>query len=277
MYCKKCGRQLENDAVFCSACGERTNQTTEYEASTPLRATDEHKIETVAKVEESLPAPQPESEKKTKKKLIISSVILLSILLSILLPIVIKYSRVNEIPNYYFDFGSIGYSYPSGEPENKTFCVDVTLVSDVKAYDLEIEVYVYSANELVTKFKSKTDTALRGRNTTKITIDFPDKSLINTGKYDYCFTATAKTHDKLPSIEYGTVTFLNYDNSVFETVIVEKRAGDTPIYPIPKRSGYTFDGWYYDPYFKQEFEMGEQHVYKEEYEDVVLYPKWVKN
>ena len=147
----------------------------------------------------------------------------------------------------------------------------------MKAYDLAIEVYVYSGNKFITKFVSKTQTTLRGRNTTAITIDFPDKNLLDKSKYNYCFAATAKTHDKLPSIEYGTVTFLNYDNSVYETVIVEKRAGDTPIYPIPDRNGYTFAGWYYDSGFKQEFYMSQQHVYREQYEDVVLYPKWIKN
>ena len=125
--------------------------------------------------------------------------------------------------------------------------------------------------------QSEIYTTLRGHNTTYITIEFPDKSLLDRSKYNYCFTATAKTHDKLPSIEYGTVTFLNYDNSVYETVIVEKRAGDTPIYPIPERNGYTFAGWYYDSSFKQEFYMSQQHVYREQYEDVVLYSKWIKN
>jgi len=277
MYCKKCGKQLESDAVFCSSCGTKTNNATEDEALVLEQTLGDYKEQTDVLNEENTFNLNVNDKKRTKAKIIISCIVALSIILSIIIPITIKNSRVTEIPNYYFDFGSQRISHPVGSPENKSFSVDVTLVSSVKAYDLAIEVYVYSGNKFITKFVSKTQTTLRGRNTTAITIDFPDKSLLDRSKYNYCFTATAKTHDKLPSIEYGTVTFLNYDNSVYETVIVEKRAGDTPIYPIPERNGYTFAGWYYDSSFKQEFYMSQQHVYREQYEDVVLYSKWIKN
>ena len=277
MYCKKCGKQLESDAVFCSSCGTKTNNATEDEALVLEQTLGDYKEQTDVLNEENTSNLNVNAKKKPKVKIIVSCIITLSIILSIIIPITIKNSRVTEIPNYYFDFGSQSISHPVGSPENKSFSVDVTLVSSVKAYDLAIEVYVYSGNKFITKFVSKTQTTLRGRNTTAITIDFPDKSLLDRSKYNYCFTATAKTHDKLPSIEYGIVTFLNYDNSVYETVIVEKRAGDTPIYPIPERNGYTFAGWYYDSSFKQEFYMSQQHVYREQYEDVVLYSKWIKN
>ena len=169
-----------------------------------------------------------------------------------------------------------GTSNPVGSPNEKTFFVDVDLVCDIDVYDILIDVYIYSGNKYITKFTYETD-SLTSPGSYYLNIEFEDKNLLDTSKYDYYFTATAKTHDKLPSIEYGTVTFLNYDNSVYETVIVEKRAGDTPIYPIPERNGYTFAGWYYDSGFKQEFYMSQQHVYREQYEDVVLYSKWIKN
>ncbi len=276
MYCKKCGKQLENDAIFCSSCGTKTNSATEDKALFLEQTLDDYEAHTDVQKEENTCGLNVNGKKRTKTKIIISCVIILSIVLSILIPTIIKYSRVNDVPNYYFDFGMQGTSTPVGSPNEKTFFVDVDLVCDIDVYDILIDVYVYSGNKYITKFTYETD-SIRSPGSYYLNIEFEDKNLLDTSKYDYYFTATAKTHDKLPSIEYGTVTFLNYDNSVYETVIVEKRAGDTPIYPIPERSGYTFAGWYYDSSFKQEFYMSQQHVYREQYEDVVLYPKWIKN
>ena len=47
---------------------------------------------------------------------------------------------------------------------------------------------------------------------------------------------------------------------------------DEPFFPdIPDKSGYSFQGWFYDPSFTKPFIPG-----KKIKKDITLYPKWVK-
>ena len=273
MYCKKCGNKIENDSVFCSKCGQKIKG--QFSNSTESVFNNISKDDGDKIISENV-VYNVETTRAKKKKVIMTFIFTIAVVLSVLIPLIIKSTSVTEVPNHYFDFGSIRVSNPASDPNDKSFYVDVTLVCDVKVYDLVVDVYIYSGNKFVTKFKQEENSTLT-KSTKAIKIEFEDKSLIDMGKYDYFFVANAKTRDKLPSIEYGTVTFLNYDDSVYKTIIVEKRAGRTYLYPEPVRNGYTFDGWYYDSNYKQKFYMDEQHIYIDEYENVVLYPKWKKN
>lgn len=69
---------------------------------------------------------------------------------------------------------------------------------------------------------------------------------------------------------------MNYDNTIYETFMVEKDNGDVWKLPNnPTRNGYIFDGWYYDKNYSKEFEITEQY-WRDKGQDLRLYPKWTK-
>ena len=128
MYCKKCGKELENDALFCSSCGAKTNNATEDDPLTPEQLLDNNEPQTNAEQEDNNCDISVNAKKKPKVKIVVSCIIILSIVLSILIPTIVKNSRVNDVPNYYFDFGMQGTSNPVGSPNEKTFFVDVVKI-----------------------------------------------------------------------------------------------------------------------------------------------------
>lgn len=251
MYCPKCGKKVKEDSLYCNFCGNKI---------------DEIKIEPVTDKNESKP-----SDSKPKSKNIFLIIILVLALLGVVFLVtkkVIKNNTVNEVPNYYLSFGSLRQS---SDENGKTFSVDVT--SEVPLFEISIDVYIYYQGELISNFNYTTKIDM-GLSTEYVDIPFENKELINF-KYDFLFYGTGKTHEDLPELDYATISFLNYDESIYQEIIVEKDYGRVWSTPEPTREGYKFAGWYYDSYCTNPFDIGEQY-FRDKGKDMNLYSKWIK-
>ena len=254
MYCPKCGREIKDDSLYCNFCGNKV---------------DEINLESITKKYDCEQKNIIKNSNFKKILLVTLSVMVLIGLGVIITKKVIKNNTVNEVPNYYLSFGSLRQS---SDENGKTFSVDVT--SEVPLFEISIDVYIYYQNNLISNFNYTTEIDM-GLSTEYVTIHFENQELIDF-KYDFLFYGTGKTHEELPKLDYATISFLNYDGSVCEKLIVEKDYGEAWYMPSPKRDGYTFSGWYYDENYSKKFEIGEQY-FRDKGKDLILYSKWIKN
>lgn len=250
MYCKKCGNEIEDDSVYCNFCGDKI---------------DKKNIESKNKKE----------TKKIKSKPKFLSMIILIILIFSLFGIgflinknIIKNKTVNEVPNHYLSFGSISRST---DDNGKTFSVEVT--PKVPLFEISIHVYIYKFDKLLYDANYINDVDVRTTGT-YVEIPFAKDELINS-QYTYLFYGTGKTHEPLPKIDYASVSFLNYDGSLYEKMDVEKNYGKVWTTPVPIRDGYEFVGWFYDESYTKPFKIWEQYS-REEGQNLSLYSKWIK-
>ena len=128
---------------------------------------------------------------------------------------IIKHKTVNEVPNHYLSFGSISRST---DDNGKTFSVEVT--PKVPLFEISIHVYIYKFDKLIYDANYINDVDVRTTGT-YVEIPFAKDELINS-QYTYLFYGTGKTHEPLPKIDYASVSFLNYDGSLYEKMDVEK-------------------------------------------------------
>ncbi len=212
------------------------------------------------------------SKKKSKLKIMICtilSVIIIGTIIGIIGYKCYKNNIENIVPNYFLSFGSIGVSTNNNTGEKK-FEVDVT--AEVELYELSIDVYIYEWGKYVDSF-NYTQNIEVGTSTTKVEIIFEKQEYYDL-RYDFIFYGTGKTHEKLPNIDYASIFFMNYDDTVYDTFMVEKDYGKVWELPnAPIRYGYIFDGWYYDKNYSKKFDITEQY-WRDKGQDLKLYPKW---
>lgn len=94
MYCRNCGRKLEEDSIFCSACGVkvegRENQVGDVNSNSGVQTNQ---------VEQETQSVQPNKPKKKKKRILLIILVILGILLFVL-------NRISKyIPKYYYGDG----------------------------------------------------------------------------------------------------------------------------------------------------------------------------
>ena len=302
MYCSKCGKQMKDDSMFCSFCGtkipeivlknrpkkddinndeiiisknQKNNENVIFQKNLGVEDIEIVTDSTELNGKTNLNSKN-NIKKKTKLKIIIFTILFVTIVGIIIGNIgykVYKNSIENFVPNYYISIGgSRGTSTNLTTGEKK---YEVSVTSKIELYELSIDVYVYDfLGEFIDTFNYTQKIDL-DRSTKKVEIKFENPVYME--RYKLTFYATGKTHEKLPDLDYASIYFMNYDDTVYETMYVEKDYGDIWKLPVtPTRTGYIFDGWYYDKNYSKKFDITEQY-WRDKGQNLKLYPKWIES